>query len=108
MPKTVIKNEFHGLSQTGTYRSWYGMKNRCLNPNTFSYYRYGGRGIKIYNPWIKSFKAFYDDMGPRPEGTSLDRIDVDDHYKPENCRWATNVEQAREKKKEILYVTKSL
>lgn len=75
-----------------TYSSWRGMKDRCLNPNSVSYPLYGGRGITICDEWI-TFDGFLADMGERPEGMSLDRIDPDGNYEPANCRWATPQQQ---------------
>jgi hypothetical protein len=70
------------------------MKTRCLNQNSPIYPHYGGRGITICESWM-SFEDFYDDMGDRPEGKSLDRIDNEGNYEPSNCRWATATQQNR-------------
>ena len=75
------------------YNSWYSMKERCLNPNKDNYSAYGGRGIKICDRWLESFDNFVDDMGKRPEGTTLDRIDSNGNYEPSNCKWSTYSEQ---------------
>jgi hypothetical protein len=79
-----------------THNSWFGMKQRCYNPKTNKYYLYGGRGITVCDQWKDSetgFQQFLNDMGERPEGTSIDRIDSDKNYEPSNCRWATIKEQ---------------
>lgn len=77
------------------YQCWQDMKQRCLNPNNRSFKNYGGRGIRVCAAWLASFESFVSDMGPRPAGCSLDRINNDGDYVPSNCRWATAKTQSR-------------
>lgn len=83
----------HGKSNTPTYQSWVAMKKRCSYAKHPAYKHYGGRGITVCDKW-QSFAGFYEDMGERPEGTDLDRLDNDSGYYKANCRWATPAEQA--------------
>lgn len=90
-----INHEYHGSTKSPEYQSWRAMKERCTNTRHPSYKRYGGRGIKICSEWTRSFQRFYDDLGPRPgESYSLDRIDPNGNYEPDNCRWATSSQQS--------------
>lgn len=84
----------HGMADTREYQSWEAMKSRCFNPNSPDYGYYGARGISVCAEWL-SFEAFFADMGPRPEGCSLDRINVNDDYRPGNVRWADAKQQRR-------------
>lgn len=83
----------HGQTGTPTFKSWDAMRQRCLNPRCKDYANYGGRGITICDRWLASFAAFLDDMGERPLGQTLGRLDNNGNYEPSNCRWETPVEQ---------------
>lgn len=88
----------HGMTGTTTFKSWQSMKERCSLPSNRSYVEYGAVGIVVCDRWRNSFQAFLDDMGPRPEGKTLDRIDGSKGYEPGNCRWATPLEQVINRK----------
>lgn len=87
------KHYLHGMCRYPEYGAWLIMKGRCNNKNNPSYCYYGGRGISVCKEW-DNFKTFIIDMGRRPKGRSLDRIDSNGNYCKENCRWATKIQQA--------------
>lgn len=87
-------NRRHGQFGTRTYNIWGKMIQRCLNPKSSNYQHYGGRGILVCERWL-DFENFYADMGKAPASLSLDRIDNEKGYSPDNCRWATGKEQCR-------------
>jgi len=98
----------HGMSGTRVYQTFSNMIQRCYNKNNKYYKNYGGRGIKICDRWLASFANFYEDMGDKPEGASIDRINPDGDYEPSNCRWASTVTQARNKEGGLIYKYKGV
>lgn len=92
-----MSNSLAFKEDAGTYRCWVQMKCRCSLKTHRQYIYYGGRGIAVCKRWRKSYAAFLDDMGHRPTGMSIDRINNDGSYSKRNCRWATPAQQARNK-----------
>jgi hypothetical protein len=92
----------HGMAnKTTTYRSWKEMHQRCNNPRSAQYKWYGARGIAVCERW-GDFQKFFEDMGERPAGHTIDRVDNDADYSPGNCVWATHKEQTRKQEKNVL------
>lgn len=88
------KRSLNGEWNSPTYRSWKAMRERCLIPTSKDFLRYGARGVTVCDRWANDFNAFLADMGKRPKGMSLDRIDTLGNYEPGNCRWATPAQQS--------------
>ena len=87
----------HGGYKLPVFRIWATLKQRCLNPKAKGYENYGGRGIKVCESWLE-FENFFADMGHKPKGMSIDRIDSNGNYEPSNCRWATGKTQGQNKR----------
>lgn len=99
---SAVRKTKHGYSKNHyLYSTWVSMRDRCNNPNNSSYFRYGGRGISVCKRW-DDFKAFIDDMGDRPDGCSLDRIDNSKGYSKDNCKWSSMSEQCNNKRGNVL------
>lgn len=87
--------------ESPTYITWKKMRERCGDPNNNRYQYYGGKGVRVCDRWQNSFSNFFADMGERPEGMSLDRVENNLHYDKENCRWADSKTQARHGKRYV-------
>lgn len=91
----------HGASKTSTYWIWRSMRQRCENKNRKDFVNYGGRGIRVCEQW-QTFEGFVADMGTRPDGMTLERVEQSGNYEPGNCKWATPKEQARNRRSSVL------
>lgn len=89
----------HGMYKTDTYKTYRGMISRCTNPKRPNYHLYGGRGIQVCARWLHSFENFIEDMGEKPTGYQIDRIDSDGNYEPGNCRWVTPKDNSNNRRK---------
>lgn len=107
--KRIPKTTRHGHKRTGLaspeYRTWLGMKRRCYDPKCKDFPNWGGRGIKVCERWNASFEAFLDDMGPKPVGYTIDRLNPNLDYGPSNCRWAPQAAQGAENRRGLRPVT---
>lgn len=99
---TITLESIMNVINSPSYKSYDNMRQRCLNKNNKDYPSYGGRGIKICDSWLESFKNFIKDMGEKPEkGMSIERVDNEKDYSPDNCVWATPKEQGKNKRNNV-------
>lgn len=103
LAKRNKENATHGMSRTKTYTTWRAMKKRCYDTKAQSYSDYGGRGITVCERWLESFINFLEDMGTRPTGTQLDRIENDKGYAKENCKWSTPIQNSNNRRSSRLF-----
>lgn len=92
----------HNAINTPEYKTWCHMKERCLNPNCKDFKNYGGRGINVCDRWMYSFINFFTDMGEKPPGLTIERLDVNGDYEPSNCAWRCRKEQSRNRRNNVL------
>jgi hypothetical protein len=88
----------HGMTGSPTWQSWKAMRARCTDRNHEAYPNYGARGVRVCEAWAHDFEAFLRDVGERPAGRTLDRLDVDGNYEPGNVKWSTPTEQANNRR----------
>lgn len=98
----TAKHVKHGMHGTPTYKTWQSMIARCNDPKNISYKYYGAKGIEVCQSWLSSFTAFLQDMGVRPTGMTLDRIDSNKSYCKENCIWSTYQDQANNRSNNVM------
>lgn len=103
LAREVPTNLTHGMTDTRIYLTWVRMHQRCYNQNSPMYFNYGGRGIKVEEPW-HDFAVFYKDMGDIPDGMSLEREDTNGNYCKSNCKWATATEQNNNRRNSVRYM----